>query len=402
MKTYFAEKHTGFLKRWLIPVICIAVLLIIMTGLRVRGQTSAAGRKQPWGKVHVRPMVIVPPIEYFSELYDVPSRNPWFFPDWPTNQVTDFIAGLSELSPEQRSTLSGLIEPMPKINGSVLMPSDNDIMALSAEARARIYNILALYKINQNQDCARRFPATSMREWMRGVKMSPKTRRIMDTLAYRNGDIMFFSDIPLLLANIEDPQERFDVYKALNRVATFGMDVVLPRDGNLDELIRFWGGEQRTSEVASLLQGRKEEGRMSVDVIYLMPGFVRHHLYRFPMPDWDGDAIRDCHWTAFNFFNWPDSLVNMESSMQQVIKNGYFTIPEEKRQMGDIILYLYERGKRTEMMHSAVYVCEDIVFTKNGSIWSSPWIFMREQQVADYYPTVLPLKKVYLRKKKTT
>jgi hypothetical protein len=126
-------------------------------------------------------------------------------------------------------------------------------------------------------------------------------------------------------------------------------------------------------------------------------------MYQFPLQDTGGDTIRDCHWSAFNFWSWPDHLVEEDgtTTYQEIIKSGYSTIPASQLRMGDVIVYLYERGDHATMIHSAVYICDDIVFTKNGSIWSSPWIFMHERQVADYYPTVLPLKKVYLRKKKT-
>lgn len=382
-----------------VPVFMGVCVVSISTVVLKVQNTRSAWVRNAWGEVQALPVTIVPAVEMIPELHTVPSRNPWFFPDWSTNQLADFIMGLPGLPAENRRMLARHIEPMPKINGSVLMPTDAEVIGLPPASRAKVYNILALHKINQNQDAARRFPAKSMRQWMKGVETSPETRKLLDQLAYRNGDFIFFADIPLVLERIGDTRERFEVYKALNRVATLNIKVRV-REDDLAEAVSFWGGEGRISEVMPLLKAHADKGE-PLDAIYLMPPFARCYLYQFPLRDNGSEAIRDCHWSAFNFFNWPDRLIeDVGGSMQQFIKSGYYTIPKSALKMGDVIVYLNERGDHASMIHSAVFICDDIVFTKNGSIWSSPWIFMREHQIADYYPTVLPMKKVYLRKKR--
>ena len=52
-------------------------------------------------------------------------------------------------------------------------------------------------------------------------------------------------------------------------------------------------------------------------------------------------------------------------------------------QFGDIILF----GKSEhEILHAAVFIADDIVFTKNGSLESRPWMLMHLDQMKEYYP----------------
>jgi hypothetical protein len=51
------------------------------------------------------------------------------------------------------------------------------------------------------------------------------------------------------------------------------------------------------------------------------------------------------------------------------------------------------------LFHSAVYIADDILFTKNGPNPSNPWMFARLQEVTDYYPQGEPVSVAYYRRK---
>jgi hypothetical protein len=56
---------------------------------------------------------------------------------------------------------------------------------------------------------------------------------------------------------------------------------------------------------------------------------------------------------------------------------------------GDVILFM---ASEKEAIHSAVYLADDIVFTKNGSSERSPWILMKMENLTAYYQTSIDLK----------
>ena len=54
----------------------------------------------------------------------------------------------------------------------------------------------------------------------------------------------------------------------------------------------------------------------------------------------------------------------------------------------------------TQAIHSAVYIADDIVFTKNGPSPHSPWILMQLATLISHYETNVDLKIRGYRKKK--
>ena len=65
-------------------------------------------------------------------------------------------------------------------------------------------------------------------------------------------------------------------------------------------------------------------------------------------------------------------------------------------QYGDILLLMNEKQ---EVKHSAVFIADDIVFTKNGNNYRQPWMLMRIPDLLTTYPATPPMKTVYMRRK---
>jgi hypothetical protein len=62
--------------------------------------------------------------------------------------------------------------------------------------------------------------------------------------------------------------------------------------------------------------------------------------------------------------------------------------------LGDLVLLSRPDGY---LWHSAVYIADDIVFTKNGRRVTSPFVFMRLEDMKDFYPSDPPLVLHYYR-----
>ncbi|MDB6059388.1 MAG: hypothetical protein JWO95_3232, partial [Verrucomicrobiales bacterium] len=66
---------------------------------------------------------------------------------------------------------------------------------------------------------------------------------------------------------------------------------------------------------------------------------------------------------------------------------------------GDLITVINGQG---DALHVAVYIVEDVVFTKNGVNTLQPWVLMRMDDMMSYFPSSEPLNLVILRKKDLT
>lgn len=125
-----------------------------------------------------------------------------------------------------------------------------------------------------------------------------------------------------------------------------------------------------------------------MDVTHLLSAFARKRLYTFPpMSDDPLDPRRDCHWTAFNFFNDPpdDHFCDMHYT-EQIVSRDYQQVTGPWR-LGDIIVLYHPNG---QVMHSAVYLADDLVFTKNGGAKVQPWIYMRLDDMLANYTACCP------------
>ena len=65
-------------------------------------------------------------------------------------------------------------------------------------------------------------------------------------------------------------------------------------------------------------------------------------------------------------------------------------------QYGDVLLLMNEKQ---EVKHSAVFIADDIVFTKNGNNYRQPWMLMRIPDLLATYPSTPPMKAIYMRRK---
>ena len=83
-----------------------------------------------------------------------------------------------------------------------------------------------------------------------------------------------------------------------------------------------------------------------------------------------------------NFFNEvPDDRFADPKYTLAYLKTNYYQIARPT-QYGDIVLYLDETG---DIIHSAVYLADDLVFTKNGNNYAQPWMITRLKDLAARY-----------------
>lgn len=357
------------------------------SGTLVGGTT--AGHPGPWGKVEYIPINIAPPSEFVGAANWDFGPVEWRFPGKTLEQVQAILSE-ADLTAAQKTDLLAAIRPEAETHGFVVKPSDETAKTLSAEARGRLYRLLALSPLNGAQVNAFRFSGEAPDEWIGGSPLEPATADLVKSLIYRNGRYMFFADLPLVTPLARTPQDRIALLRTLAHEHTFLMRLKIDDDAAVDALAAYWGRGGRTKDVRPLMEALAElPGSHLLPITNLLPGFAKRRIYTYPSVTEDPLAAnRDCHWTALNFFNEePDDRLGNRQYAAEIIKSQYYIITNNY-QFGDLVLFMSAPG---EVIHSAVCLADDVLFTKQGSRSSNPWMLVRLEDMKDFYPSEKPL-----------
>jgi hypothetical protein len=79
----------------------------------------------------------------------------------------------------------------------------------------------------------------------------------------------------------------------------------------------------------------------------------------------------------------------------EFIRKNYYQIAAPSL-YGDVVLLMNDKQ---EVKHSAVYLADNLVFTKNGNNYRQPWMLMRIPDLLATYPSSPPMRLVYMRRK---
>jgi hypothetical protein len=201
----------------------------------------------------------------------------------------------------------------------------------------------------------------------------------------------------VVMRGLDSEQEKLNLVKALSRQKGLLVKVRIRPDADVDKLLGYWARGIQAKDARPLLESIKRlpEGGI-VSLLYVLPKFARERLYTFPLPPKPNDPPIDCHWTTMNFFNeTPDDRFGQPAYTVEYLRTNCYTVAKAN-QYGDIVLVLDEKGNG---IHSAVYLADDILFTKNGNNYTQPWMLMRLNELVASYSTRTPAKvSVYRRK----
>jgi len=352
----------------------------------------------PWGKIERIPITIAPPIEFVPEFTPLEKFEiVWYFPNTSGSRLAELLAE-SGISEEVRKQLMSMAALEPSISGYAIRPSEEFVYQLSRQDRARLYVLLAQFAENFYHVKAFRFCGKSLDDWLRGAPLSEETIALVRPLVFQHEGYLFFADLRVIEKRISSADERLALIKALSREATFLARLRVDQNSDIEGLVNYWGRGGRAKDVRPLLESAASvPGGVSLAISHLLPPFARQRLYTYPVPPERAPAInQDCHWTAFNFFNTePDNRFCDENEVVKALDNEYYRV-FGNLQLGDIVMFFIE-GNR--VIHSAVYIADDILFTKNGSIASRPWMLTTLEDMKGYYPTLKPKEIRYYRKK---
>jgi hypothetical protein len=332
---------------------------------------AAPVRQQPWGELLIsqiqleRPTDCIVPEGQFSGIAE------WVFPGMSIAEAGQTMLDCGVASNQVARALAAAT--LAESPARVIIPTDDELAySLTPEARTRLYAELAAAGMNHYIQFPFCFQAEAVDEWLGHSGVDDKIIEHVRRLLYRRGSAMCFSDVGVVMRSITDSATRQQLLRTLSR-----QTAVLPRlrvgpDTDIDAVLNYWGRAIDPKNVRPLLESLKrmpEGGSMSM--IYLLPPFARERLYTFPEDD---TVTMDCHWTSMNFFNHPpDNRFSDPAFTVQHLVANYQVVPQAAR-LGDVVLVLNAVGNA---IHSAVYLADDLVFTKNGNNTCQAWIIMR-------------------------
>jgi len=390
-------------KRWifLFSIVLLVPWLILLTigGSRFIGRgavgSSAAETaaktqpaplvKGPWGELKISRIVIEPPDPSLTDYLSYPQPT-WHFKGYSAEDYSQLLhsAGLSETQIDelQRASRWGA-----KGEGCVVSPPDTFVLNLSPEARGVLYGALSLFEENLFQHEPFRFRADEATEWFANSGVADSTLALVRRLTYRRGNTLLFSDPHLVVPTVPSEIAKIKLLKMLARQSTLTMQLHVTPETDIDVLLSYWAPkEDNAKDIKPLLESVVQiRDGFDVDIAHFLPRFARKRIYTYPRSDGDkGETSYDCHWNSMNFWNDPpDDRFASVPYVIHTLETDYEKILDGFK-FGDIVLFM---KSNTQAIHSAVYIADNIVFTKNGPSPHSPWILMDMDTLTSHYET---------------
>lgn len=344
---------------------------------------SFDGKSGPWGRLEYTPITIAPPPEFLDVELDL-SPTRWSFPGFTRAEI-DALFVETGLSNSERAILAGSNWTEQKNIWSVVVANDL-LLGLSTQVRSKLYAVLAHFPQNlQANPLAYQRSILEARLAQSGLK--PSTIKLCERLIYGTQTHAFLADDRILLANIADKDERLRLINTLVKADTYAVRLRVRPESNLAEMVQYWGGEGRAKDILPLLQSLQAvPGGYRLDLAHLIPGIPRRRIYTYPRPAGTGDEFKNCHWTSFNFHSdvVDDRFIDVAVAQKELQEN-YEQVDAPK--FADVVLLVDKVS--SAVVHSAVYLADDLVFTKNGVGRLQPWIYSHVRPMVDIYSAKL-------------
>ena len=349
-------------------------------------QVWIAGKKGPWGQIDsmlfdldVPPDCVLPPPA-------PPVR--WSFPGYTKEKVLATLRSVG-IPEDEVKKLEGSAKWSSAAGVTSVEPGDPLILSLAPKVRAKLYAILVEFPQNAQHVDPIWFRADNVDWRLQESGLAPESVALLKRLLYPQGEnSLCFADSELALRNLPNDAERSRFMQAVLRKRAVLARIRIDPDTDVEELAQYWGIGGRRKDLLPFLNAlhRVEKG-CELNVVCLLPDFAREHLYRHPgAAANDKGVMQDCFWSAYNFFNdQPDNSFADTHSTAGLNKDCYQIAAPT--QLGDLMILTTRGGSP---VHAAVFLADDIYFTKNGLSQIQPWILMHFADLLEEYNTTHP------------
>jgi len=390
------------LSKWVVLLLGLFLLIpwvIVCIGYKMPASTFVAsknidvvniirGTPGPWGDLEYIKIFTEMPDEFaFTVSADtVPSR--WFFKGYSQEQVMAFLKSAG-LTSAQVSVLGDKKRWEVNAQGCLVDPGEEVVLGMDQQARQKIYLTLSRFSENKPQRVAYSFRPEFLQNRIGGSGLSEGSVALFKKMLYPQGAFLLFCDLAYVLPKLPNDEERRRFIKMISRKSTLMVRLNVNSETDVDKLVAYWGAGGRAKDLKPLLESLCQFKKgCYIDIAHLLPPFARQRIYTYPVVSANAAfSLWDCNWTTMNFFNTePDDQYSNVDYLSKKFEKDYYQISSPGR-LGDLIFLALPSG---ESVHSAVYIADNIVFTKNGQAISQPWLLMRLEDLLELYSAPYP------------
>jgi hypothetical protein len=362
----------------------------------VTGMVQEQKDPPPWGQLTTWDIDLEQPEEYLAFEIATNRMETWTFESMAPPEVRSLMQSCGLGAREIDRALSSPLLSSAHSN-TIVTPDEDLVFSLTPESRAKLYSALGHCASNHLMQFPFCLVGSSADAKFAGSPLDDTVLAALRKLLYPRGNAECFSDLEIMLRRLPTEKERLLLLKAVSRQSAVMARVQIWPDTDIDKLIGYWGHGIQAKDLRPLLESLKRvPGGASISLLYFLPQFARQRLYTYPEPSKPRDPVMDCHWSTMNFFNdIPDNRFSDPKYTVTYLQAKCYTIAQPSA-YGDIIFLLNQQGNA---IHSAVYLADGIVFTKNGNNFAQPWMLMHlDDLVARYTSDVAPPMVVYRNK----
>lgn len=342
----------------------------------------------PWGNMEYLPISIEPPEEYLPIRMIEQADRRWRFEGFTVEQLTNLFQ-TADLTTAQRTELQDISKWQQDKSAIYLNPSKDLILSLSPKARKQIYAPLTSNPTNIFGLLRCSFPADHFDAIFTQSGLPEETVALVKKLSYSYGHLVFFCDIPLVLDTLPQSDQKTTLLKTLLRKSTLLLRLHLTPASDLNALEHYWVRAGWGVDIRPMLESlTKLPQGARIDVVELLPPIPSSNLYSYPFPSVKPeDQHKDCHWTALNFFrDVPDQRFTDPNIVHQTLLTDYYPVLSDPR-YGDLIILAKPNG---DIIHSSVFIADNIVYTKNSANFRDPFILMTLPDMIDNFSAQIP------------
>jgi hypothetical protein len=327
----------------------------------------------PWGELIYTPFTISAPDDMVPVRSIETTGTRWFLAGFNSDSFLAFLQGTS-LTPEQQQQFLGPDVFHVRPDGVELTPSPELLFSLPVDARGKIYQALAQSAENDGQ--TNYLPKDGITEQFANSGVSAKTLKLFKQLCYQRGDYLMFSGVAAILSRIPTYEEKLAFAKALTRQRTMLLNLHIAPATDVEALDQYWDRGCWGTDLRNIFHSLATIPTGTwMNIMMILPNLPAAEIYDYPNiieNPLEGPPVnRDCAWTSFNFFrDEPDPNFGKMEYVMRELNTNYYPLTEAPH-YGDLVLIVRPDGF---IIHVAVYIADDIWFTKNGSNLDHPWM----------------------------
>jgi hypothetical protein len=348
-----------------------------------RRERQGRSVKGPWGELLVREIEIERPEEYIG--FDgEPLTETWTFDGSTPDQVRELLLRRNVSAAQIERALSPQMMSA-GADGAVITPDDDLILSLSPASRDQLYRALGKNPKNSYMHQPFKLRRGDAQRWFADSALDPSIIGLFQKLLYARGDLLNFSDYQMIMHRIPREADRRAFAKTLSRQHALLLRLRIGPETDIDKMLGYWTADGvHPKDLRPLLEALKRQpAGGSLNITYVLPPFARTRLYTFPEPTSNPDSpVLNCHWSTLNFFRDPPDDRFADGAYGIAYVHEHFYEIAKPSMYGDRIFLVDDEGG---VVHSAVYIAGDIVFTKNGRGFAQPWMMMYLEDMLRIY-----------------